>query len=180
MPKGTTSLKDQDTKMVLLEQVVQDRQVIIGANLSDREEAELIDTLVKNKDIFAWTASNLQGVSRDIIEHALDINSNMRPKKQRQRKMSEDRILAAKAEVQRLLNANVIREVKYSGWLANIVLVPKKNGKIRMCIDFTDLNKACKKDPFPLPRIDASIDKAAAFRRFSLLDCFSGYHHIWL
>jgi hypothetical protein len=94
--------------------------------------------------------------------------------------MSEDRILAAKAEVQRLLDANVIREVKYSGWLANVVLVPKKNGKIRMCIDFIDLNKACKKDPFPLPRIDASIDKAAACRRFSLHDCFFGYHHIWL
>ena len=94
--------------------------------------------------------------------------------------MSEERILAAKAEVQRLLNANVIREVKYSEWLANVVLVPKKNGKMRMCIDFMDLNKACKKDPFPLPRIDTSIDKAAGCKRFSLLDCFSGYHQIWL
>jgi hypothetical protein len=100
----------------------------------------------------------------------------MRPKKQWQRKMSEDRILTAKAEVQRLLEANVIREVKYSDWLANIVLMPKKNGKMRMCIDFTDLNKACKKDPFPLSRIDASVDKAAACRRFLLLDCFSRYH----
>ena len=93
--------------------------------------------------------------------------------------MSE-RILATKAEVQRLLNANIIREVKYSEWLANVVLVPKKNGKMRMCIDFTYLNKACKKDPFPLPRIDTSIDKAAGCKCFSLLDCFSGYHHIWL
>ena len=92
--------------------------------------------------------------------------------------MSEDRILAAKAEVQRLLDAKVIREVKYSEWLANVVLVPNKNGKMRMCIDFTDLNKACKKDPFPLPRIDASVDKAARYQRFSLLDCFSGYHQI--
>jgi hypothetical protein len=58
--------------------------------------------------------------------------------------------------------------------------MPKKNGKMRMCIDFTDLSKACKKDPFPLPRIDASVDKAAACRRFLLLDCFSGYHQIWL
>jgi hypothetical protein len=104
----------------------------------------------------------------------------MKPKKQRQRKMLEERILAAKAEVQRLLDAKVIREVKYSDWLANVVLVPKKNGKIRMCIDFTDLNKACKKGPFPLPRIDAFVDKAASCRQFSLLDCFSGYHQIWL
>jgi hypothetical protein len=83
----------------------------------------------------------------------------MKPKKQRQRKISEDRILAAKAKVQRLLEANVIREVKYSKWLANIVLVPKKNRKMRMCIDFTDLNKPCKKDLFSLPRIDVSVDK---------------------
>ena len=94
--------------------------------------------------------------------------------------MSKDRILAAKAEVHRLLDANVIREVKYSDWLANVVLAPKKNGKMRMCIDFTDLNKACKKDPFPLPKIDTSVDKAAITKRFSLLDCFSGYHQIWL
>jgi hypothetical protein len=115
MPKGPTSLKDQeDTRLVPLEQVVLDRQVTIGANLSAKEEEELINTLAKNKDIFAWTASDLQGVSRAIMEHALDINPNMRPKKQWQRKILEDRILIAKVEVQRLLDANVIREVKYS------------------------------------------------------------------
>jgi hypothetical protein len=58
--------------------------------------------------------------------------------------------------------------------------VPKKNGKMKMCIDFTDLNKACKKDPFPLPRIDTSVDKVAGCKRFSLLDCFSVCHQIWL
>ena len=100
----------------------------------------------------------------------------MKPRKQKQRKMFEDRILAAKAEMQRLLDANVIREVKYSEWLANVMLVPKKNEKMRMCIDFTNLNKVCKKDPFLQPRIDTSIDKATRCKRFSLLDCFSGYH----
>ena len=94
--------------------------------------------------------------------------------------MTEDRVLAMKAKVQRLLDANIIREVKYLEWLANVVLVPKKNGKMRMCIDFTDLNKAFKKDPFPLPRIDTSTDKVAGCKRFSLLDCFSGYHQICL
>ena len=88
--------------------------------------------------------------------------------------------MAGKAEVQRLLDANVIREVKYSEWLANVVLVPKKNGKMRICIDFTDLNKSYKKDTFPLPRIDTLVNKAAARKHFSLLDCFSGYHQIWL
>ena len=76
----------------------------------------------------------------------------------------EDRILAAKSKVQRLLDANVIREVKYSEWLANVVLVPKKNRKMRMCIDFTDVNKACKKDPFLLPRMQALLPPRLLFR----------------
>ena len=82
--------------------------------------------------------------------------------------------------MQRLLDANVIREVRYSEWLANVVLVPKKNGKMRMCIDFIGLNKACMKDLFLLPRIDTSSDKATRCKRFSQLECFSGYHQIWL
>jgi hypothetical protein len=177
MPKGNTDLTDQEEiKIVPLEQAVPDRRVIIGAILSTEEESQLIETLAKNKDIFAWSASDLLGISRDKIQHSLDINPKIKPRKQRQRKMSEDIILAAKAEFQRLLDANVIREVKYSEWLANVVLVPKKNGKMRMCIDFIDLNNECKKDPFPLPRIYTSVDKATGCQRLSLLDCFSRYH----
>jgi hypothetical protein len=150
MLKGKTNLAEQEeTKTTPLEQAVPDRKIIIGANLSQEKESELVETLAENKDIFAWSSTNLKEVSRDIIHHALDIIPKMRPKKQRQRKMLKDRILAAKAKVQSLQDANVIREVKYSEWLANVVLVPKKNGKMTMCIDFTDLNKACKKDSFP-------------------------------
>lgn len=181
MPRGSTDLRYQDeTKTIQLDTKVSGRNVIISATLSKAEEEELLETLRKNGDIFAWNATDLRGVNRDTIEHALDTNAAIKPRKQNQRKMSEDRMLAAKAEVQRLLDAAIIREVKYPEWLANVVLVPKKNGKMRMCIDFTDLNKACKKDPFPLPRIDASVDMAARCKRFSLLDCFSGYHQIWL
>jgi len=94
--------------------------------------------------------------------------------------MSDDKVAAVKAEVQRLLDAKVIREVKYPTWLANTVPVKKKNGKWRMCIDFTDLNKACPKDDFPLPRIDKVVDDASNSQLMSLLDCFSGYHQIWM
>jgi hypothetical protein len=80
MPKGKTDLTE---KTILLEEVVPDRKVIIGANLSREEEAKLVETLTKNKDIFAWSASDLKGVSRDIIQHALDINPKMKPRKQR-------------------------------------------------------------------------------------------------
>jgi len=92
--------------------------------------------------------------------------------------MSEDRAEGAKAEVTRLLQAGVIREIDYPEWLANVVMVKKHNKKWRMCIDFTDLNKACPKDEFPLPRIDTLVDAAAGSEMMSLLDCYSGYHQI--
>ena len=75
MPKGKIDLKDQEeTKSVPLENAVTDRKVIIGGNLTKEEEAKPIETLAKNKDIFAWSAFDLKGVSRDIIQHSLDIN----------------------------------------------------------------------------------------------------------
>jgi hypothetical protein len=92
--------------------------------------------------------------------------------------MSEEKVKAVEAEVRRLQDAQVIREVKYSVWLANTVPVKKKNGKWRMCVDFTDLNKACKKDDFPLKRVDKIVDDAANSEMLSLLDMFSRYHQI--
>jgi hypothetical protein len=100
------------------------------------------------------------------------------PKKKKLRKMSEEKVKAVEAEVQRLQDAKVIREVKYPVWLANTVPVRKKNGKWRMCVDFIDLNKACKKDDFPLKRVDKIVDDAANSEMLSLLDMFSGYHQI--
>jgi hypothetical protein len=70
--------------------------------------------------------------------------------------------------------------VTYLEWLANTVMVKKANGKWRMCIDFMDLNKACPKDEFPLPRIDSLVDAAATSELMSLLYCYSGYHQIWM
>jgi hypothetical protein len=91
--------------------------------------------------------------------------------------MSDDKAESARNEVKRLLSAGVIREVKYPERLANTVMVKKANGKWRMCIDFTYLNKACPKDEFSLPRIDSLVDE---FPLMSLLDCYSGYHQIWM
>jgi hypothetical protein len=94
--------------------------------------------------------------------------------------MADEKIEAAKTEVQRLLDAGFIREVVYPKWLSNVVMVRKKNGKCWMCTDFTDLNKCCTKNDFPLARIDQIVDSAAASEMVALLDCFSGYHQIWL
>jgi hypothetical protein len=87
------------------------------------------------------------------------VDPSFRPRKQRLQKMYDDKAKGAWNEVKRLLSAGVIREVKYPEWLANTIMVKKANGKWRMCIDFTDLNKACPKDEFSLPRIDSLIEQ---------------------
>ena len=74
--------------------------------------------------------------------------------------------------------ARAIKEVFYLEWLANTVVVKKKSGKWRVCVDFTDLDKACLKDPFPMPRIDQLVDATVGHPRMSFLDVFQGYHQI--
>jgi hypothetical protein len=156
--------------------MVWDQAVVIGSDLLSSEGEALIQFLQKNRDVFAWSAKDLTGVDRNFIEHKLNIDASVKPRRQKIRKMSDDKVVAVKSEVPRLLDANVIRRVMYLKWLVNTMPVKKKNGKWRMCIDFTDLNKATPKDNYPLPRMDQVINSAASAAIMSLLDCFYGYH----
>ena len=96
----------------------------------------------------------MPGIDPSIISLKLNVNPCLRLIKQKRRIFAPERNNAIMEEVDKLLTANFIREVFYPDWLANVVMVKKANGKWRMCVDFTDLNKACPKDSFPLPRID--------------------------
>jgi hypothetical protein len=127
---------------------------MISQDLLSSEEVTMLSILDKNSDFFAWQTSNLTGVSRDIIEHKLQVKPSTKPKKQKLHKMSDKKVVAVKAEVQKLLDVGFICEVQYPSWLANVVMVKKNNGKWRMCTNFTNLNKCCPKDDFPLSRID--------------------------
>jgi hypothetical protein len=153
---------------------------MISQDLIADEETELLLFLDRNNDVFTWRTSDLTGVSRDIIVNKLQVNPSAKPRKQRLHKMSDEKVVAAKVEVQSLLDTGFIREVHYPSWLVNVVMVKKKNGKWRMCTDFTNLNKWCLNDDFPLRRIDKVVDSAAGCETMALLDCFSGYHQIWL
>jgi hypothetical protein len=170
---------DQPKPMLLCEDIA-DQKVQLESQLSGEQEKTLLSFLFNNKDVFAWIANDLCGVNRDVIEHSLNVDPSFRPRKQRLRKMSEDKAEGAQNEVKRLLSAGVIREVTYPEWLANTVMVKKANGKWRMFIDFTDLNKAHSKGEFPFPRIDSLVDATASSELMSLLDYYSGYHQIWM
>ena len=118
----------------------------------------------------------MPGVPREEAEHSLNLDPKARPVKQWLRRFTQDRKEAIRVEVTRLLAASFIREVAHPDWLANPVLVKNKNGEWRMCVDYTDLDKHCPKDPFPLPRIDQVVDSTAGCVLLSFLDCYSGYH----
>jgi hypothetical protein len=149
---GKAQLQSNDgTKTVPLDKATPKQTITISEDLTSHDEETLLYCLSKNKNVFAWSALDLVGVSRSIIEHSLGIDPSVRPKKQRLRKMSDEKTEATKAEVHHLLDAKFIEPIAYPTWLANIVMVQKKSGKWRMCIDFTSLNKACPKDNFPLP-----------------------------
>jgi hypothetical protein len=98
--------------------------------------------------------------------------------KQRLRRFDEEKRRAIGEEVHNLLAVGFIKEIFYPEWLANPVLVKKKNGRWRMCVDYTSLNKAYPKDPFPLPRIDQIVDSTAGCETLSFLDAYSSYHQI--
>jgi len=120
----------------------------------------------------------MTGISTEVISHELNVEPTFKPVKQKRRKLDPDRAEGVNAKVVRLLEVGLILEVKYPEWLAIPVVVKKKNGKWRVCVDFTDLNKACPKDCFPLPHIDRLVESTTGHEMLSFMDAFSGYNQI--
>src|ERR1041385_5976945 len=126
--------------------------------------------------MFAWKPSDMHGVPRELAEHHLNIDPKLKPVKQFLRRFNEERRNAIGEEISRLLDDGFIMHVFYAKWPAKQVLVLKKNRTLRMCIDYTALNKAFPKDPFALPRIDKVISSTAGWELMCFLDTYSGYH----
>ena len=150
----------------------------IGTNLSPRTKEEIVSFLKSNLDIFAWSHEDMPGIPASLIQHHLNVDPGKKPVQQKRRVLASERNKAVTDEINKLLAAKFIREVHYPEWLANVVIVKKANGKWRMCVDFTNLNQACLKDSFPLPRIDQLVDSTAGHKLLTFMDAFSGYNQI--
>ena len=120
----------------------------------------------------------MPGISPVHASHNLNVAPSAKPVRQKVRRFHPDRHLVIQNEVDNLLQNGFIIAVKYLEWLDNVVVVPKKGKKWRVCVDYTDLNDACPKDSFPLPRIDQIVDASAGHGMLSFLDACSGYHQI--
>ncbi|GKV52424.1 hypothetical protein SLEP1_g59006, partial [Rubroshorea leprosula] len=142
----------EPVETVPLNPAMPERTVKIGTKLTEEERAELLKFLRDNQDVFAWTTDEMPGIPAELTVHKLSTDPTKRPV------------------------VGFIRRVEYSEWVSNPVLVKKPNGKWRMCIDFTNLNDACPKDPHPLPNVEKLVERAAGHERMSFLDASSSYH----
>ena len=154
------------------------RNLKIGSKLTEGLRQRLIDFLLSNYDCFAWSHEDMPGIDPEVIVHKLHVDSQYQPVRQKRRKFAPERDDIMNEEIKNLLNVGFIRDIQYPEWLANVVVVKKKNGKWRVCIGFTDLNKSCPKDPFSLPHIDKLVDATAGHQLMSFMDAFSSYNKI--
>ncbi|KAK1399355.1 hypothetical protein POM88_009218 [Heracleum sosnowskyi] len=150
----------------------------IGANLGPEMRDNLVSFLKENLDVFAWSHADMIGIDPEVMCHRLNLDPSKKGTRQKRRPVSGERAEALREEVDRLMEVGLIKESFYPTWLANPVLVKNPNGKWRTCVDFTDLNKACPKDSFPLPRIDQLVDTTAGHTLLSFMDAYSGYNQI--
>jgi hypothetical protein len=120
----------------------------------------------------------MKGIPREVAEHKLNIKPGSKPVKQCLQRFNDEKCKAIGEEIKMLLSSEFIREVFHPKWLANPILVKKKNKKWRMCVDYMGLNKACPMDPFPLPHINQVVDSTARCETLYFLDAYSGYHQI--
>ncbi|XP_070019583.1 uncharacterized protein [Nicotiana sylvestris] len=150
----------------------------ISVHLEPQIRKEIIKALFEYKDIFAWSYDDMPGLSTDLVVHKLPVDPAFPPVKQKVRKFKTDISVKIKEEVTKQLDTNVIRVTRYPTWLSNVVPVPKKDGKTRVCVDYRDLNKASPKDNFPLPNIHILINNCAKQEIGYFVDCYAGYHKI--
>src|SRR4051812_9135659 len=154
------------------------KPIFVGEGLSPEEREDLIKLIQEYIDVFAWNYEDMPGLDPQVATHRLNIDPEKKPFKQPQRRFRPAMMEVIEAEVKKLIDSDFIREEQHPNWVANVVPVAKKNGKIRICINFRNLNDACPKDEFPLPITDVMIDNTCGFERMSFMDGFLGYNQI--
>ncbi|XP_075655184.1 uncharacterized protein LOC142625402 [Castanea sativa] len=171
--KGTDSVDDLIKVSIL---PYENKNFYIGNSMKQEDRTSVLLLLVQNLDIFAWSPYDVPSVDPKFITHKLNVDPTLPPKKQKSRRSAKQHVEAVKQEVKKLKLAATIKEVYFPVWLFNTVVVKKKNNKWRVYVDFTDLNLACPKDPFPMPKIDQLVDATCGHPNMSFLDAFQGYH----
>ena len=129
-------------------------------------------------DVFSWEYSDLKTYDKNIIQHKIPLEKDTIPFKQKLRPINPLLLPLIEKEIKKLLAAKIIVPLRYSKWVANLVVVRKKSGEIKLCVDFRNLNKCYKKDTYPLPKMENLPQKVSEAKVMSFLDGFSGYNQV--
>ena len=154
----------------------QPKEIRISSSLPPDERSRLIDLLRSYLDVFAWSYEDMSDLDSSIVQHHLPILPHARPVKKKLRRRHPRWSLQVKEEIHKQLSVDFLSVVEYPEWSANVILVPKKDGKVRVCVYFHDLNKANPKGDFHLPHIDMLVDSTAGNSMLSFMDGFSRYN----
>jgi hypothetical protein len=130
--------------------------------------------------VFSWTYEDLKTYNTAVIEHNIPLKEKAKPFRQNLRKISSMLLPIMEKEVKKLLDAQIIVPLRYSEWVANLALVRKKSGEIRLCVDFRNMNKISKKENYPLPKMEHILQRVTGSSRISMIDGFSGYNQIYV
>ena len=163
---------------ILLDDSKLDRITKIGTFANPAVRQVLTTFLRNNRDVFAKSHEDMPGIDPSVMVHRLNVSPTFPPIKQKKQVFASKWDQAIVEEVRKLHEASFIREVYYPDWLANVVIVKKASGKWRLCVDFTDLNKASPKDSYPLLQVDVLVDSTAQHQLLSFMDAFSSYNQI--
>ncbi len=155
------------------------RMVWIATDLAPDEEELLMNTLKEYRDVFAWSYKDLKGVEPNICQHTIPMREDAKPSKQRPYTYNDNFANKIKEEINKLLEAEFIYEIQHTEWVSPIVVVPKKNGKLRVCVNLKKVNAATVRDHYPFPIMDHVLERVAQKRAYSFLDGFSaGYNQV--
>jgi hypothetical protein len=150
----------------------------LGANCTPDEVVSYTALFKEFCNVFAWSYEEMSGIDPSIVVHEIKTYPDAKPVRQKLRPVHPKKVAALKAEVEKLLKSGFIYPVPLTEWVSNLILVAKKQGTIRVCVDYRYLKKACPKDNYPTPFIDQIIDNCAGSVIFSFMDGFSGYNQI--
>jgi hypothetical protein len=145
---------------------------------SKQEKTAFIKLFKEFKDVFSWTYEDLKTFDPNIIQHVIPMKPQTLPFQQKLRKMHPKLEPTVQKELNKILSAKIIFPVRHTQWVSNLVPVRKKNGEIRLCVDFRNLNKASDKDNYPVPPMEQILQQVSGSERLSLLDGFSGYNQV--
>jgi len=167
-----------DLKELDLGTVEKSYPIYVSSFLTPKEEKTYFNLFSEYKDVFTWSYGEMSELDPKVAVHCLSVKKNVPPKKQPQWCFCPELASEIETKVNKLIEAGFIRKVKYPTWIANVVPVRKKNGQLRICMGFRDLNNTYPKDDFPLSITKLIIDSTMGHEALSSMDCAAGYNQI--